>query len=266
MDKISIYYRQFILQPKYQLFIGILFLLFFNITISLLGNLNLFELSLSSDSVINYLSSIATIVGIVGAVILGHFFFFFQTIENKQQNWFLALKSEIDNLVDILHKMPVDFQYLLEPLHECIRVLQTRKLGDYPIAGEDWKPIHKPANIAVEKDVIGHPLVYKMIISLGKIEEFASEIGVSKIAIICSSFILKSIKKLFYLLLFSVGTVFFFYLIRDKYIVHPLVIGSLMLIFLYFVCIAILETLFHLFDYYRETVPEANRDDIAKYI
>lgn len=262
----TIYYRQFLLQPKHQILIGILVLVAFNFIIYLLGNLNLFELSLSSDSLINFLSSIATILGIVGAVMLGYFFFFFQTIETKQQNWFLALRTEIDNLVTILHGMPVDYQYLLEPLHECIRALQTRKLRDYPIVAADWVPIHKPADIASEKDVIGHPVVYKMIISLSKIEEFASEIGVSKIAIICAFFILKSIKKLFYLLLFSIGTVFLFYLLRDKYDVHPLAIGSLMLILLYFACIAILETLLHLRDYYRETVPENNKNEISKYI
>jgi hypothetical protein len=105
-----------------------------------------------------------------------------------------------------------------------------------------------------------------MIISLGKIEEFASEIGTSKIAIICSAFILKSIKKLFYLLLLSVATVFYFYLIKDTFIIHPFVIGSLMLFFLYFVCVAILETLLHLYDYFREIVPEANQDEISEYI
>ena len=266
MDKMTIYYRQFLLRPKYQILMGVLLLIFFNITIYLLGNLSLFELSLSADSLINFLSSIATIIGIVGAVILGYFFFFFQTIETKQQNWFLALRSEIDNLVAILHGMPVDYQYLLKPLHECIRALQTRKLGDYPIIADDWEPIHKPADIAAEKDVIGHPIVYSMIISLGKIEEFASEIGVSKIAILCSVLILKSIKKLFYLLLISLVVVFLFYLIRDNYCVHPLVIGSLMLVFLYFVCTSILETLMHLFDYYRETVPEQNRDEVSKYL
>jgi hypothetical protein len=202
----------------------------------------------------------------VGAVMLGYFFFFFQTAESKQQNWFLALKSEVDNLVEILHTMPLEFQYLIEPLHECIRTLQVRKLRDYPIVGDDWKPIHKPADIAAEKNVISHPLAYRMIISIGKIEEFASEIGISKIGILCSVFILKSIKKLFYILLLSVATVFYFYLIKDTFEVHPLVIASLMLLFLYFVCLAILETLLHLFDYYRETVPEDNQEEISKYI
>lgn len=266
MEKIRIYYRQFLLWPKYQFFIGVLILIFFNCTIYLFGSLHLFELALSADSLISLLSTIASIIGIVGAVMLAFFFFFFQTIENKQQNWYLALKSEIDNLVTILHKMPPDFQYLIEPLYECIRVLQTRKLRDYPIVGDDWEPIRKPADIAGEKEVIGHPVVYKMIISLGNIEEFASEIGISKIAIICSALILRSIKKIFYLLLLSIGTIFLFYLIRDKYIIHPLVVGSLMLLFLYFTGITILETLVHLFDYYKETVPEENRDEIAKYI
>lgn len=266
MDAVKIHYRKFLLIPKHQILIGIILLSSFNISIHFLDKYNLFELSLSIDSLINYLSSIATILGIIGAIILGYFFFIFQTIETKQQNWYLSLKSALDDLVTTLHQLPADYPYLVEPLHKCISALQTRKLRDYPIVGDDWNPIKNIADIVEEKSILADPVIYKMLNSLTKIEDYAGEIGISKIAVICSSLILKSIKKLFYLLLFSIGTVFFFYLLREKYDVHPLAIGSLMFILLYFVCTAILETLLHLHDYYREVVPEDNKDEISKLI
>jgi hypothetical protein len=252
--------------PKYQYMIGIILLSSFIIIMHLLGEYRIFELSISIESLINYLSSIATILGIVGAVILGYFFFVFQTIETKQQNCYIALRTELNNLVDILFILPEDFKYLTIPLHECIVSLQTRKLRDYPIVGDDWKPIHNIVDILEKKKDFGHPVIYKMINSLNIIEDYAGEIGVSKVAVVCSLFILKSIKKFFYLLLFSIGGIFLFYLLVDKYNVHPLAISSLMFILLYFVGTAILETLLHLHDYYREVVPEDNKDEINNYI
>lgn len=264
MEKIKIYYRKFLLRPKNQILIGLLILVVFNLVQYICVSVKLLKLSITPDSLISYLTVIASIAGIVGAVMLGYFFFYFQTIESKQQNWYLALKSEIDNLVTILHEMPSEFRYLMDPLNESVRALQLRKLRDYPIVGDDWIPIHKPADLAAEKDVIGYPIVYRMIISLGKIEEFAGEIGISKIAILYSAFILKTIKKLFYLLLLSAATIFYLYLVKDTFIIHSFVIGSLMLFFLYFISVAILEALLYLYDYYREIVPETNQDEISK--
>jgi len=214
------------------------------------------------SDLLDYLTLISTLLGVVGSILIGFFFFSFQGILSQQQTWFTAIKEEINKLINILAKLPSDSTSLFMPLHECISFLQNKRLRDYPIFGDDWKIISNPVDIVVEKKLLGkHFLFYEMTNSLSKIEEYAGEIGVLKIATLLSVFLIKSIKKIFFLLLANIFVIFIFHMLKNSYNFHPVFLGSIMLLSLYFISTTIFEVLLHFNDYYRNYVPDREREE-----
>lgn len=257
--KLKLFYRYIVLKTNVQLFTGFI-LLFVLITLFLaLERKGVLVLKINSDLLVHYLTVIASILGTVGAIIIGLFFFSLQSIETRQQNWYMSIKEETEKLLEILYTLPAELSHISAPLYECIQFLQAKKLRTYPIMGEEWKSIQEPVNIALDKKPVeDFPIVYKMIFSLANIEEYASEIGILKIATICSELVLASLRRLFYLLLISIAAIFYFQLIKEVYIFHPIAIGVIMFCFLYFTCTSILATPVHFQDFYREAIDQGS--------
>ena len=100
-----------------------------------------------------------------------------------------------------------------------------------------------------------------MLNSLSKVEQYGGEIGVLKMATYLSVFLLKSIKKLFVLLLVYIFVIFIFYMLKNTYTFDPFLLGSIMLLSIYFMAVTIFEVLLHFNDYYRNYSPDTDRKD-----
>ena len=152
---------------------------------------------------------------------------------------------------------------MIDPLHDCIQFLNLKKINDYPIVGDDWKVISSPIEKAIDNGDNGKfQIIYEMGNILANIEQYGGEIGVLKIASFLSIFILRSIKKIFYVLFTSLSVIFFNYVSNFQIINNVHIKYSIMFLIIFFTFTSILELLLHLTDYYREYCEQQIDDEL----
>lgn len=266
LKKLKLFARYILLDTKIQLFLGFVLSLVLILLLLALEKNNILVLKIKSDSLVHYLTIIATISGTIGAVIVGFFFFWFQSIETRKQNWYLAIKDEIEILREILWNLPEELKSISDHLFQCIRFLEERTIKTYPIMEEDWKPMDTLIKVVIpdQKKYYDFFMDYRLVSSLAKIEEYVNEINLLFIVGAIARVVLRSIKKLFYSLLIAVAFIFYLQLIKGVYILHPMAISLVMFCFLYFTCTSILEMLIHLQYFYKEAIYQADTGDLSE--
>ena len=195
-------YRYILLKAYAQ----VAFILFISSAITVfiyfLNRNSLIKISITTDIITEYTIVLASILGPIAAIMVGFFFFKFQSIESQRQTWYLATKKEIDNLVEILHNLSSNYPDLCEHLNRCIVHLEAIKANTCPFWGkEDLEIIQAPSNYILQNEKINQTEknIYKFIHSILRIEEYNQNLRVLTVGIHISDFILKSIKKLFIL-------------------------------------------------------------------
>ncbi len=246
-NKFKTIFRSLLLNTKTQIYVGIIILLVF----ILLAEKNKFTLCVKVSQFADFLKIIASIIGTIGAIMIAFFLFFCQLIDGKRQDFYYIIQKEIDKLREILYAIPSDFSNLIKPVTDYIDFFSRKKIRDYPIDKSEWESLYKQLQTTLKNcNNINPRIPLQIFASLLRIENYLSEMGIIYVETIIGGFILDTIKKFFYLVLLSMLSIFYFSIIEHSF--HPQVFASVMLIFLYFACVFILEVLLHIRDYYRE--------------
>lgn len=266
LKKLKLFPRYILLDTKIQLLVGFVLSLVLILLLLALEKHNILVLEIESSSLVHYLTIIASISGTIGAVIIGFFFFWFQSIETRKQNWYLAIKDETEILRGILWTLPEEQEHISSLIFKSIKFIESRIIRTYPIMDEDWEPIETLIKgvIPDDKKNLCSYIEDKLVSSLVKIEEYKNEINFLCIVAAIARIVLRSIRRLFYLLLVAVTFIFYLQLTKGAYILHPMAISLVMFCFLYFTCTSILVILIHLQDFYREAIYQADTDDFSE--
>ena len=241
------------LTPLYQLFLGGVFVLVSTILVYFWGGENLQSATIKIQDIIDIFITISTVIGTVAAISISFFFFALQSVEAQQQGWYFKLKDEINILVNLVHNLPAEYAHLHEPLDDIVNYFDSLRLREFMIRGEGWKLLMAPMDALEGKsksfDVFE---IDKMSNTLARIEEYASEVGVKKIQIITSKFILVSITKLFAVAVLSLFFVILFTLSKGIYDYYNFFSIPLILFTFYMCAVLFVEMMIHINDYYRE--------------
>jgi len=231
-----------------------------------LQKLGLITISFSFGTLNSYLQIISSITGTIGAILIGFFFFRFQTIQSDLKDWYIEIQREVDKFTKILHEIPNRYFELKPILDRAIKHLESIKLYDYPfLEEEDWEIIQRPSNTIFDSQEINSTdeCPYKIIASTVRIEEYFKQLNISTIEIIISEFILHLIYKLFAILITSLALMLIFSVIKITHSSANYIYSAIVLSLSYFTFIVIAETVFHFKEYYKNVSPAEESEKLT---
>ncbi|MGE8712013.1 hypothetical protein ACO2IY_19400 [Leptospira interrogans] len=223
-------FRRIAFSFRTQLVIGIIALCSLGIILNYSEKNNYIKLSFTLNQCLDFLNQITQLIGIITGALLAFFIFNCQSIETQRQSYYLEIIRNVDNLKNHLLNLPNKYKFIKFELALIINSFNFKTFKEIDFFDSDFDKAHREFVVKLEDNKIQYTgllgktrLIDDIASNILRIDDYMESLRVLEVQIILLELLVKSLKKLFITILFSMLFIYFSQILKFENIFYLLI-------------------------------------------